>query len=478
MKRKKQIFFTAIILLLAGGAWAGLTLFSVNPERALPAMDEGKSFVVIGVKTPKVWSARLAQAEEMLKEWVPDGRVSEIAQKTERLFGLIEEGALMTYPGEDGTPHVIGAFTPDLKMLKKLDAGAAKSEDMRISAWDTGGRGKQGWTLDYSAMRLKVYLLQYKTFPKPLVLAALDPVDLDLAIAALRSGNARLKIKNNNPAPDYLIARIPAIGAKEEGTMATVNFAWVEDKKSAHLQLYTDMFTLRERGSESNNSGKGDLPLLGDGDLSLVFASDLAFLCELIFYDSPDPIRQALQYVSFFVGADEQKITEWTELVRHTRLSAVATLPREGEADPEKGAAYLVFESKKEGEKLHSIAKGFASRMAATEIKGWDWMHQMRSMGVLGGRGNIVLLGMGKPESFAVEASIPQELKEFAAPTDLLSFIALINEKTLGEFLVPFADWGSIPAEGIKKIAVSGGGSVHLRVKSRERADLGIFWKE
>ena len=104
-------------------------------------------------------------------------------------------------------------------------------------------------------------------------------------------------------------------------------------------------------------------------------------------------------------------------------------------------------------------------------------MHQMR-MGVLGGRGDIVLLGMGKPDSFAVKATIPQELKEFAAPTDLLSFIALVNEKTMNEFLIPFGRWGKMPTDGIKKIALDGGGSIHLRVTSHERADLGIYWKD
>ena len=478
LKNKKWSFFIVVVLSLVAGLWGWSMFSSVDPAKALPDLDEGKSFVVIGIETPKMWSKRLAQMEEIVKEWAPVRiKIPEIVEKAENLFPFISKGSLMAYPGEDGTPHLIGAFIPDSEMVKKLDA-EARSGDMWLSVWDTGGRGAQGWTLSYPGLGFKAYLLLYKTFPKPLLLAALEPADLDRAIAALKSSKARLKIKNKNAAPDYLLARVPTIGMKNKEAMATVNLAWVEDKTSAHLQVYSDMLTVRngERSSWSN-SGKGDLPLLGDGDLSLVFASDLAFLCELIFFDSPDPVKQALQYVSFFTGTNEQKMEEWGKLVRNTRLSAVATLPREGETDPEKGASYLVFESKKEGKMLHSIAKGFANRMASVELKGWDWMHQMR-MGVLGGRDNIVLLGMGKPESFSFKATIPQELKDFAAPTDLLSLIALVNEKTLREFLLPFGRWGSMPTAGIEKIALNGGGSIHLRITSRERADLGIYWKE
>lgn len=478
LKNKKGFFFTAVMLLLVVGLWGWSMFSSVDPSKALPSLGEEKSFVVIGIETPKMWSKRLAQLEEIVKEWAPVRmKIPEIVGEAGRLFPLISEGALMAYPGEDGAPHLIGAFIPDSEMVKKLDA-ESRSGDMRLSAWDAGERGKQGWILSYPGLKLNVYLLLYKTFPKPLLLTALEPADLDRAIAALKSSKARLKIKNKNAAPDYLLARVPAIGMKDKESMATVNLAWVEDETSAHLQVYSDMLTVRNGGKIAwSNSGKGDLPLLGEGDLSLVFASDLAFLCELIFFDSPDPVKQALQYVSFFTGTNEQKMEEWGQLVRNTRLSAVATLPREGETDPEKGASYLIFESKKEKKMLHSIAKGFANRMAAVELKGWDWMHQMR-IGVLGGRDNIVLLGIGKPESFSFKATIPQELKEFAAPTDLLSLIALVNEKTLREFLLPFGRWGSMPTTWMEKIALNGGGSIHLRVKSRERADLGIYWKE
>ena len=85
----------------------------------------------------------------------------------------------------------------------------------------------------------------------------------------------------------------------------------------------------------------------------------------------------------------------------------------------------MVFESKKEGKRLQATAKKFASRMAAVELKGWDWMHQMR-MGVLGGRDDIVLLGMGKhfelwdkatydaQEAQAVQGEMPDVLKDFS----------------------------------------------------------------
>ena len=478
LKNKKWFFFFAVLVFSAVGFWSWNTLVNIDPAKALPDMGEEKSFAVIGIDTPKMWSERLAQLEELVKEWEPiKFKIPEIAEKSARLFPFITKGALMAYPGEDGTPHIIGAFIPDVKTLKNLDA-ESQGGDAQLSPWDSGGRGKQGWILSYPALQLKVYLVLHRTFPKPLLLAALEPADLDRAIAALKSSSDRLKIKNKNAAPDYLLARVPAIGTKDKRVMATVNLAWVEDETSAHLQVYSDMLTLRHKGERPwSNSGKADLPLLGDGDLSLVFASDLAFLCELAFFDSPDPVKQALQYASFFIGGSEQQMQEWETLVRNMRLSAVATLPREGERDPEKGASYLVFESKKEAKRLQATAKGFASRMAAVELKGWDWMHQMR-MGVLGGRGDIVLLGMGKPDSFAVKATIPQELKEFAAPTDLLSFIALVNEKTMNEFLIPFGRWGKMPTDGIKKIALDGGGSIHLRVTSHERADLGIYWKD
>ncbi len=61
LKNKKWFFFPAVLIFSAVVFFGWNTLVNMDPAKALPNMDEKKSFVVIGIDTPKMWSKRLIQ---------------------------------------------------------------------------------------------------------------------------------------------------------------------------------------------------------------------------------------------------------------------------------------------------------------------------------------------------------------------------------------------------------------------------------
>ena len=447
----------------------------------LPKMDEKQTFAVFGVENPKLWARRGKQ----VIHWYESKGV-QLPLRTTGLLSLVEarssdiaSAAALVYQDDSKRWRWVVSLTPSKDAIASVKDGSTSSLPISgdLAEWDSQGRGKKGWTFTSPLTGEKAYVLLYSVFPTPLVLAASDLEELDRAIAAVRSAPDRLQWKNENAAPDYAILRIPV---KKDKELATVNLAWVEDEKSAHLQITSDYLKKRSSTEIPATLGLGDVPLLGNGELVLVAGADIPFLAQIALPDSTDPIAESLQFAQMLTRVDQSQLALAEKLLRNSRISAVVTLPP-GSEDRlmNHGAAYIVIESK-EKEELQEMAQTFGAMFTPVTLDGWTWMYKRESPNVptviMGAKESAVFLGFAQPESLQSKATIPTQLADFAAPKDFLSVIVSTRNASSRDFLLsllrsiyPSSTQGAALVSQLE-------GSIHLRVKTPEKADIGFFW--
>lgn len=449
----------------------------------LPQMGEKQKFIVVGIENPKLWARRGRQ----LISWYQAKGVS-LPSRTKEVLSLVEarsndvsSAAALVYQDDAKRWRWVVSLTPSKEAIASLKEGTSSSLPISgdLAEWDSQGRGKKGWMFTSPLTGEKAYVLLHSIFPKPLILAASDIDELDRAIAAIRSSSDRLQWKNENAAPDYALLRIPV---KKDQELATVNLGWIEDAKSAHLQITSDYLKKRSSTQIPSTLGLGDVPLLGNGELVLVAGADIPFLAQIALPDATDPIAESLQFAQMLTRVDQSQLALAEKLLRSSRISAVVTLPPGSEDRLMRhGAAYVVIESKEKDE-LQKMAQVFGAMFTPVTLDGWTWMYKRESPNVptvvMGAKDAVLLLGFAQPESLQAKATIPAQLANLAAPKDYLSLIVSTRNASSREFLLsllrslyPSSSQGAAFVSDLE-------GSMHLRLKTPEKADIGFFWED
>ena len=483
-----------------------------SPEAAFPKLAEAENYVLFKLENPQSMQGKLDALARMLPA-LGDRRFGSALDAFEQLgrsfaelasgdvdttgldqvrtaldgldtakryLDLTKRAAVLVVSGDNagrsGQPEIFLSFIPN---AEKFDAYLASTTDLQ--KWETDKAGAKGsaWIVGGDAGSADLYMLRTGD-GENVVLVSDSEKGIERMLEAKRKPEARMEIKRFNQGPDYLQARLPvAVKDTGEEKNAFAELAWVEDERSAHLQIHTDIYSVMTGRSVPKSGLEGkDLPLLGSGDLALVAAIDLPFACFSVFPAEEDPVGRAL---SFFEGElPEMYLSDIKSIVEQGRVSAVIV------ADPATGepnTAYLVLETKAKGavDRYYGLAGFFMQPVA---LEGWDSALSM-SIGlpqnpIVARRGDIVLMGIGRPEDYAVAATVPKDIADFAAPHDLMNFVATssllkASGSSLGRTLQKQLIGADVPAEVIETLGIDELDAVQFRMMTPEKANLGLY---
>ena len=489
---RKHIAAVLIVLLAVGGIAAKMFLFQSHesPESALPSLADDSPYALLKVENPLVLQKGIASLLSMKTAFEKNQQVDELVSIAELLAVHLDiaEEMVMLLPPKD-ISRIYMSFSP---VSDKFDAFIANpgSSAFNVTKWQTD-RG-EGWKLGVAFLSLaggdghaELYVLKTSSGGRDIVLIAENEQGIDRMLEAKKSSSSRLKIKRYNPGPDYIQVRAPLkpLGGGE-ARQGMTELALASDNTSAHLQIYTDCYSLLTDRNVPKSGLKGDdLPILGEGDLAAVFACDIPYTAFASQPTSKDPIGSVLDYVKPLLG--EEYTNDIRKIMESGRLSAVVTVSPGNEKH---STAYFVIESKASAEldKFYSLISKF---MKPSSLKGWDSVSVADSdmagadVGALAARrGSILLIGAGAISSYQKEASVPESIKSFAAPHDLINFVAtsaLLNvvQREFGKTIKSELDDYGVNISGLSSGDIDLN-SVQLRVITPEKADCGIYWNE
>ena len=485
---RKYIVAVLIVLLAVGGIAAGMFFFpsGESSESALPSLADDAPYVLVKLENPlllqKGITSLLSLKSVFEKNDSADDAIN-IAVLLAAHLDIAEEMAILLPPKDISRFYM--SFFP---VSDKFDSFIANPSfpAFKATKWQTD-KG-EGWKLGVAFLNFagdgghaELYVLKTSLGGRDIVLIAENEQGIDRMLEAKKSSSARLKIKRYNPGKDYIQTRTPLKpldgGETKQGI---TEFALASDKTSAHLQIYTDCYSLLSGGNVPKSGLKGDdLPILGDGNLAAVFACDIPYTCFATQPTSKDPIRSVLEYVKPLLG--EEYTNDIRKIMESGRLSAVVTV---SPVDEKHSTAYFVIESKAKAEldKFYSL---ISKIMTPSSLKGWDsaGFADESDVSVLAARrGDILLLGIGTMSSYQKEATVPDNIKSFAAPHDLMNFVAtsaLLNvaQKELGEMAKSELEDYGVDISGLSSSDIDIN-SVQFRVITPEKADYGIYWDE
>ncbi len=496
-RKRLPLALLAILVLIAAGVFA-YRFFSgpvSGPERALPLV-EAERRLLVKMENPAIFKSKLRTAMRLLagapKFSLPSlpGKLPSLADVEGRyasnLIGILdvaEQAALLIVGGEGGERG--GGFylslIPNEEAFGKLVSSSGNAV-FSVEKWEQD-KGREGWVLKpvptVAALFEKLpalYLLRSGTAQNSPVFVSDRPESIDEMKKALASSASRIRIKRYNPAPDYLQASYPVKTPSGEIKTATTEIAWIEDETSAHAQFYSDAFSLMTGRSVPKSGLKGDeLPLLGSGNLALVGAVDIPYVCFTAFPSEGDPIGRVMKELGPLVPSQYRE--DIRNIMAEGRISVVMVTEGDLKADP--STAYFVLESKAK-ESMERLVMLPKSMMKRATLEGWDSCYTMevgRNFSLLlAQRGDVLLLGMGRLSEYGRKASIPAEISDFAAPHDLANLVATpsfwnIIRPTFKQRMMAYGIDPSFMDDPAFEPC-----TVQLRVITPEKADLGLYW--
>ena len=479
------------------------------PEMAFPKVGDGDHYVLFKLENPELMRNKLDAMAKMLPA-LADKKFSSALDSFEQLgrslsaltsddidtteldsmrsaldgldaakkyLDMAKQGAVLIVSGDSHNAaqkselHL--SFFPD---AEKFDAYIASAANLK--KWETSKAGPKGgaWTIGDG-----VYMLRTGDGDDVVLISDAES-GIDRMLEAMKKPASRMEIKRFNQGPDYVQARVP-IPVRDTGEVKTgfAELAWVEDDRSAHLQIHTDIYSVMTGRAVPKSGLEGkDLPLLGRGDLAFVGAVDLPYACFAAFPLEEDPVGKVLSLFGDELPA--MYMNDIKAIVEQSRASAVVV------ADPATGepnTAYLVLETKAKSavDRYYGLAGFF---MQPATLSGWDSALALSIGGlgvdpILARRGDIVLMGIGKPADYAVEATVPKDIADFAAPHDLLNFVATsalldASDSSLGQKLQEELLGEGIPPSVIETLGIDKLEAVQFRMMTPEKANLGLYW--
>jgi hypothetical protein len=220
---------------------------------------------------------------------------------------------------------------------------------------------------------------------------------------------------------------------------------------------------------------------MGDGELAMVVAVDVPFVCFSAFPTDSDPVGRAL---SEAVGRlPLPQLRDIKAILEQGRMSAVLVMDA---AKNEPNTAYVVIESKavEQMERLFAIASLFLK--SPVEIPGWNSAYSSSIVGgldvVAAKRSDAVLIGIGKAEDYGAQPVVPDDIKDFAAPHDLVNFVARSSllsagESRLGKMARMQLERFGLPGSISDGFDIRSVDALHFRIMTPEYANFGVYWE-
>lgn len=480
-------------IILGGIGWSFLSSSGAGPEQAIPKVYVS-SQVFVKIENPENFKNKLEKKASLLGDMqntmsLPDAYVRMLDKRegfVEWVGGLLgsAENAAFLIAGDsedkanDGLFYL--SFIPKESAFNKLISNSDDSAFL-VEKWEQD-KGDEGWIVKPSLKLANafeklpsLYLLKTSSKKGAPILVSDKPDNIDQMQKALKSGSSRLTIKRHNSAPDFVQVKHPIKTREGETKITTSEIAWIEDDTSAHAQFYTDVFSLITGRAVPKSGLRGDVPILGNGSLVFVAGVDIPYACFSAYPMDADPVAKVLKDLTSFSPFPFPYKDELHKIMSEGRISVVVV---QGEGDDtDYSTVYFVLESKAKDamEKLVSLPK---SLMQKSSLNGWDSCYTVDAGGKLkvlfAQRGDIVMIGLGSPESYSKKASIPAEIKDFSAPQDLANMVA-----TPSFWEIASASSNPLAKTGIEKIIRAleiEPCTIQLRVVTPEKSDIGFYW--
>jgi hypothetical protein len=227
----------------------------------------------------------------------------------------------------------------------------------------------------------------------------------------------------------------------------------------------------------------GNLPMLGRGDLAMVAAVDVPFLCFSMFPTASNPVKVFLS--DFASGRFPlAQMQDLTAILESGRVSVVVVADQ---LKNEPNAAYIVVESKaaESMDRVFALASLFLG--SSVDLPGWNSAYSSSIVGghsvVAARRSDAILFGIGRAEEYAQSPTIPEDIGDFADPHDLVNIVARKPFIDVAEYFFGNAarsklierDMWSLAPEDIKS-KLKEIEAIQLRVMTPEYSNFGIYW--
>ncbi|MDR1481968.1 MAG: hypothetical protein LBI74_05020 [Synergistaceae bacterium] len=504
---KKVMTILLVLLLISGTLSVRFYLSQRNvpagPVLALPKVQPADEFALVRVENPSIFRGKLGWFVSILPDaphingettllWGGLARgVEKYRDAVRSISGILDVAddlSALVVSGDSGMRLYMSFFSDAGEFGRWLADGDGAS--LSPLKWETkyAGKNDEAWTMTVDATlfsdSISLYAIKRRYSSYDLVIISDSEEGIVKMNDAEKKNGARLEIKRHNSGPDYvqLHARLPMHG--RDGTTSSVSeIAWVEDDNSAHMQVYSDAFPSMTERSVPKSGLKGNLPMLGKGDLALVSAVDVPFLCFSMFPTAADPVGVFLS--NFTSGRlSNAQTQDLTTILEHGRISVVVV------ADPSKNepsVAYVVVESDaaESMDRLFSLASLFLG--SPVNLPGWKSAYSspmVRGQSVIAARrSNAILFGIGRAEEYTQSLTIPEDIGDFADPHDLVNIVARRSFIDIAEYLLGDAararlndhDMWPLTSEDIKS-KLKEIEAIQLRIMTPEYSNFGIYW--
>jgi|GEM_PF-5533589 len=465
-----------------------------GPEDALPKMDSVYQ-VLVKIENPGVLRNRiktvrtvLSSIQRMPPMAIPDDLKNAaegwegVWEWADSLLLLANSAAFMAAGEEYEKPtQIYLSFIPNEKAFGEMISNPGHPL-YTIEKWDQD-KGKEGWIAkprDPAGKLPKLYVLRQSSSKGAPVFVSDNPDSIDRMKRAYASSLNRLSIKRRNAAPDFVQAKVSMKTRDGETKVATSEVAWIEDDTSAHIQIAANAISLITGNNMPKSGVRGfDFPLMGSGDVTMISAIDIPYLC---FFASPraiDPVHDVLdKSVGKFAGmVPEPLMTMIYEVMKFGRITVVAVSGKDEAL--EDGVVYFVVESKAK-EAMDRLANVVKLAMRKSSLPGWDSFYTLnlrRGLNVVfAHKSDAMMFGIGTRDQYSKKAQIPKNIKDFAAPKDIANLVVtptffglLTNDMSKSLF------GGNADMRFLHEMAEKNC-TVQMRVITPEKSDIGFYW--
>lgn len=449
---KKFIGVLAAVLLLAavaffatqqGGRGPG-ALKAEGPEIAIPQFDADDDYVFVRMGSMK----GLRAAKDFLKALTPlleDPEFqSEMRHRMDATgqLGGVDPGLYLSKAGaamerldvldplfDAGDETVLLAAPPLFCLSFYTDAArfdAVRSSDLMrgAQAWETAlaGDGGEAWTwradvpgLDAASgdVGTSLYIVRRAAGDRTHVLLSDTEEALARMVDAVEKPAARAKIERRAEGASFVQYRFPMTGVEGSSSDAVGETAWNTADGVTRVQAVSDLAAM---GATPATSGmeKGPIPMFGSGTPLLFVTMDLPYFFSVGFPGEEDPVGFFMETVQQSAGQriPPQHVGEIRAVLEGSRFSYGVTM---GTESPLPTTAYVALETKAKSvvDQYFALA-GFFLRPA--QVEGWDTISSVaiRSDIVItaGRRGDLVVVGLGKPEEYAKTPATPKAMRD------------------------------------------------------------------
>ncbi|MDR3355087.1 MAG: hypothetical protein LBO21_08620 [Synergistaceae bacterium] len=474
-----------------------------GPVFVLPKVQPGAEYALVRIENPGIFHGKLGWLASMLPDVAyVDGKATlrwggltremekygDVLRPISSILGVADDLSLLAVSDDSGARLYASFFSEAGEFGRWLADGDGVS--LSPSKWETkhAGRNDEAWTMvvdtPLSSEPIKLYSIKRRHSGSDLVMISDSEEGIVGMMDAAKRSGARLEIKRYNSGLDYvqLHARIPLRG--KAGTASSVSeIAWVEDDTSAHLQSYSNAFSSMTERSVPKSGLEGNLPMLGSGDVTMIAAADVPFMCFSMFPAASNPVEVFLSNLASgsFPLAQMQDITA---ILESGRVSVVVVTDR---LKNEPSAAYIVVESKaaESMDRVFALASLFLG--SPVDLPGWNSAYSSSIVGwqsvIAARRSDTILFGIGRAEEYAQSPTIPEDIGDFADPHDLVNIVARKPFIDVAEYFFGNAaryklierDMWSLTSEDIKS-KLKEIEAVQLRIMTPEYSNLGIYW--